>query len=391
MAKELKDLNIAIATHEYFKGTGQELKDFLVECRVSRVFYVAHLFPFVKDSISYLEDYHKGSLEKKLQSPLLPKNDFLLYLRDIFYTFKFFLFDDGKFDFYIGVDSFNAILGLVLKKFGKVNTVAFMTIDYVMQKRFKWALLNWIYVKMDRIAFYGSDFTWNVSDRMSRQRIVELGEKAKSKVQLIVPIGVPIEEAEKIQVERKDNVIVYSGGLLPEYGLELIVESMPALVKLFPGIELRIIGEGELGQKLRGMAADLKVSQNTNFVGYINTNTDRERWLRLLKESTLGLATYEPSETTYKRFSDVTKPKDYMSCGLPIITTSVIPFSEDIQKHNLGRVVEYNVDSFVASIRELLENKEELGKIRANVYRFCKDMTWENIFKRVFSEMGVLV
>lgn len=384
----LKDLKIAIVTHEHFKGSAQELKEYLVNNKVARVFYVAHMFYYAKDNRSYLEDYKKGTLKRKVQSPIIPAKEFLLYLRDAFYTLKFFLFTPGKFDLYVGSNSFNALFGLLLKKLGKVDQVVFMTIDYVMHNRFKQGFINQLYVKMDRMAFFGSDYTWNVSDRMSRQRIKELGPKAKSKPQLVVPIGIAVE-AQKIKVKKKNNIIVYSGGLSLEFGLEMIMNSMPKLIKLFPEIEFRVIGSGVLEEKLHQMAKDLKVEKNVNFVGFINTTTDRERWLKLIKESTIGLATYEDTGTTYKKYSDVTKPKDYMSCGLPIITTPVIPLSEDIKKHNLGRVVEDNEDSFVKGVKEILDNDKERKQIEKNVYQFSKDMTWDNIFKKVFSEMNI--
>ncbi len=385
----LRSLHITVVTHEFFKGSGQELKDFLVESKVSETLYIGHIFAYAKNSVSYMEHYLNGDLKKKKQSPKLPANEFLLYARDAFYTLYYIFSSKGKFDYFIGIDSFNALFGLLLKKIGKVDKVVFMTIDYVMHGRFKNKYLNRFYVWMDRKAFYGSDFTWNVSDRMSRQRVLELGESATKKIQLVVPIGVPIDEAEKVQTTRKDNVIVYSGSLSPEFGLELLIESMPHLIAKFPDIELRIIGAGVLEAELKKMVADLKVEKNVNFVGFINTTNERERWLKLLKESTLGLATYEDNETTYKRFSDVTKPKDYMSCGLPLITTSVIPISEDVEKHNLGRVVKYNVESFVEGISDLLSRPDERKQIEKNVYEYSKNMTWENIFKKVFNEMGV--
>src|SRR3989344_958380 len=380
---------IAVVTHEHFKGSGQELRDFLNKKGIDTLYYVAHKFFYTKgEAISYLNIFKRGKLVKEKKSPVLPRNEFLFYFRDAFYNIWYFLTSKEKFDLYIGVDSFNAIFGLLLKKLGKVRKVAFFTIDYVMENRFKVGLLNKVYVWMDRAAFFGSDYTLNVSDRMARQRIQELGEKAKEKHQITVPIGV-VKQAGEVKIERKDNILVYSGGLTPEFGLELIIESMPALLKKFPDLRLRIIGDGELKGKLESMADKLGVSKNVDFMGFIDTTEDRERWLSLLKESTLGLATYEDTKTTYKRFSDVTKPKDYMSCGLPIITTSVIPLSEDIKKQNLGRVVEYNVDSFVMNVSELLGDGEERKKIEQNVYNFSHNMTWDNIFKRMFGEMEI--
>ncbi len=389
---KLNELKLAIVTHEYFKGSGQELRDFLNYKKIKSLYYIAHQFFYSKRSISYIKKFEKGTLIYEKTSPVLPSNEYLLYLRDAFYNITFALFSKEKIDFYIGINSFNALFGLFLKKLGKVDKVVFMTIDYVMHDRTGIPLLDWLYIKMDRIAFFGSDYTWNVSDRMARQRIIEIGDKAKDKIQITVPIGVPIDDAEKVQdIVRKDNILVYSGGLNPEFGLEIAIKSMPFLIKEFPDLELRIIGDGKIAEDLKKLAEELKVEKNVNFVGFMDTSAERHRWLALLKESTLGLATYADTENNYKKFSDVTKPKDYMSVGLPIITTPVIPLSEDIKKYNLGRVIDDNVDSFVQNVGELLKDENERKKIEQNIYVFSKNMTWENIFKRTFEEMQIEV
>ncbi|MFC1621905.1 glycosyltransferase family 4 protein [Patescibacteria group bacterium] len=387
----LKKLNIAVVTHEDFKGSGQELRDFLNKKKISKLWYVAHLFFYSKQpSISYLNYFEKGKLKKKVESPILPRNEYLLYIRDAYYNLKFFLFNREKIDLFIGVDSFNALFGVLMQKLGKVEKTAFFTIDYVMHNRTKWSLVNKFYVWLDRFAFFNTDYTLNVSDRMSRQRIKELGAKAKKQKQIVVPIGV-MTEALDLKIRKKNNILVYSGGLTPEFGLEMMLEAMPKLVKDFPDLELRIIGDGVLKGKLENMTEKLGIEKNVNFLGYIDTAKNRNKWLKLLKESTLGIATYEDSDSTYKKFSDVTKPKDYMSCGLPIITTSVIPLSEDVKKYNLGRVVKYNVNSFVKEVSGLLKDKAERKKIEKNVYNFCKDMTWDNIFTKMFQQMDIEV
>lgn len=387
--KNIEDLRITISTHEYFKGSGQELKEFLINKKIKKIVYIAHKLFLAKPNLSYKEVYKSGVLIKKEESFSIPRVQFLLYLRDAFYNLYFLIFSTGRIDYYIGINSFNAFFGILLKKLGKIDKVVFFTIDYIMEDRFGSGLMNKIYIWLDRFAFFNSDYTWNVSSRMSEQRIKEIGDQAKNIKQLVVPIGVPLNDAANITVERKNNILVYSGELAPKYGLELILESAPDLLKEFPDLEIRIIGDGKLKDKLQRIAKDLNIEKNVNFVGYINTTLERARWLSLLKESTLGLATYQEDKKSFKQFSDVTKPKDYMSCGLPIITTNLIPLSEDIKKYNLGRVVEDTKISFVKNISELLRNKNEIEQIRKNIDLYAKDMTWENIFKKVFSEMDI--
>lgn len=385
--KTPQDQKVIIVTHEFFKGSGQELKEYLVAKKSKKVLYIAHKFFYSGSTFSYFELYENGKLVNRGRSRDFPKKEYFLYVKDFLITLKYIFTLSGSFDMYVGSGAFNVLPGIVAKLFGKVKHLNFFTIDYVMKGRFGNALLDKLYVFLDRLAFFASDSTWNVSDRMSRQRILEIGELSKRKLQIEVPVGAPIDEANAITVDRKDNLLVYSGSLLPEFGLEIIIDSLPKLAKKIPGIKVRIMGKGPLEEKLKARIRELGVEGNVDFIGYIDTTKERTRWLTLLKESTIGLATYEDNKTTYKRFSDVTKPKDYIACGLVIFTTSVIPFSEIVIKENLGRVVDYNEESFVSGIVELLADKEELRKIQENVKRFAPALKWENIFDNTFNKL----
>jgi len=104
------------------------------------------------------------------------------------------------------------------------------------------------------------------------------------KKQLVVPIGVLVKDAAKVKVQRKSNVIVYSGHLTKESGVQLALEALPKLVKLFPEIELRIIGNGPVEDALHKRVKELKLEEHVNFTGFINTTTHRTKWLKLLKQ-----------------------------------------------------------------------------------------------------------
>lgn len=384
----IKNKTVAVVTHEHFKGTGQEMRDFLSELRVKSLYYIAHKFHYSKgELISYFHRFNRGRIVEEKKSPVIPKNEFLFYIRDAFYNILYLARAREKIDLYIGFGSFNAIFGLLFKMFGKVDKVAFFTIDYIMKGRFSNGVLNKLYVLMDRLAFLYSDYTLNVSRRMAEKRIEEIGEKAESRKQLEVPIGI-LNDAFSIKVKKKGKILVYSGGLSKDFGIELAIDSMPDLLKVFPDLKLRIIGDGELRENLEKLVAKKKLQDSVEFFGFIDTSTEREKWISLLKESTLGIATYADTKDTYKRFSDVTKPKDYISCGLPVITTDVIPFSEVISEKNLGRVIKFNKRSFVNAVSGILTDEKELRKIEKNALEYSKEITWDSIFTRMFNQMG---
>lgn len=382
-----KDKSILIVTHEYFKGSGQELKEFLNTQGTKEVFYIAHKFFFSKETRSYYEKYENGILQKTETTKNFNLNQYALYIKDFIYTLKFAFTYKGKFDIYIGCGAFNVIPGILLKILGKTDKLVLFTIDYVMKGRFGNRIVDTLYRSLDRLAFFYSDYTWNVSERISDQRLLELGEKAKTKKQLVVPIGVPIEDAQKIVVEKKENILVYCGSLMPEFGLEIVLESMPDLIRLYPDIELRLIGKGALEEKLKTRATELKINNNVKFLGFIDSNLERERLLTLQKEATIGLAIYDDIPTSYKRFSDVTKPKEYMACGLPVVITSFISISDDVKKYNLGRVINDNREQTVQAIKELLDDDHERHAIENNIQKYIQNITWKNIYSKTFEKM----
>lgn len=386
--RDISALSIAVVTHEYFRGSAQELKDFLLQKKVRRLLYIAHTFHYAAEPYSYSEYYVEGRLVRKWRTPKLFRQEFLMYFINALFAVFVFFRTPSRFDYYVGANSFNALIGVLMKFFGRVHRTVFFTIDYIMEKRFSWELLNVLYRTMDRSAFFLSDVTWNVSGRMSKARLQRFGEKTFRRVQIVVPIGVSWEEAGQIIVDKRPCTLVYSGSVDEEFGVDLIIESAPILQKLFPALEIRIIGTGPLEKKLRLRARELGVEHIVNFFGYIDTTRERRTWLSLMKESTLGLAPYPNSESTYKQFSDVTKPKDYLGCGLPVVITNVVPISEDVKKYNLGRVVDNTVEAFVAGVKLLLENEKAQDEIKSNISNYVRSMTWKNIFLRAFAQMN---
>ena len=71
-----------------------------------------------------------------------------------------------KIDLFIGIDNLNALTGIIMKAFGKVDKVAYYIIDH-MDRRFKNPFFNFFYETIDRIACENSDVIWSLSARIA--------------------------------------------------------------------------------------------------------------------------------------------------------------------------------------------------------------------------------
>src|SRR5581483_333969 len=176
-----------------------------------------------------------------------------------------------------------------------------------------------LYHRLDRFCLAHADVTWNVSDGIARGREEVRGlRQADYPRQVTVPIGgwfdrLPRREFSEIE----PHSLVYSGGLLPHQGLELVLDAVPLIVHELPDFRLYITGMGPLQPELEARARGLGVAEHVRFLGYLETH---EELHDLLSRCAAGVAMYSAEMDRWTRFADPAKIKLYLSAGLPVLT-----------------------------------------------------------------------
>ncbi|MGQ9823848.1 MAG: 1,4-alpha-glucan branching protein domain-containing protein [Desulfotomaculales bacterium] len=121
-------------------------------------------------------------------------------------------------------------------------------------------------------------------------------------------------------------LVLFFGRLVPEKGVQVLLEAMPAVAGRVPGVRLKVAGKGPYEEYLRDLACRLKVAERVEFVGYVD---DQER-NRLLRE---GWAAAFPS--LYEPFGIVAL--EAMAAGVPVVVSDT---------GGLGDIVEHGVDGY---------------------------------------------
>jgi len=374
LLKRLSKLKIAIVTHVYATGPAQELESYLKD-KVKSLIFIGHPFKFAASINSFYKIYQEHKLSKESKTIAYKLPEIFTYFKDIIYSFYWINSCKGRFDIYFGVDPLNALVGIILKKLRKVRKVIYYTIDYS-PRRFKNRLLNWIYHRIDSFCVLRSDFVWNLSDRMMKERL----KKGINKIghQIVVPIGVNFENIKRLSEDKINRKhLVYMGHLRSNQGLELIIDAFKSIVKEVPDSRLVIIGGGSLESKIRKMVSEEGLSNSVDFHGYIPEHADVEK---ILITCGIGLALYEPSPDSVTWYTDPSKPKQYMATGLPVIITSVPSISEEVRLRNLGIVVDYDKGSLVDGVLRLFRDDNFYFDCRRNAIEFSSKMSWNNIF-----------
>ncbi|MDD5747828.1 MAG: glycosyltransferase [Actinomycetota bacterium] len=297
-------------------------------------------------------------------------------------------FRSNPVNLFVGVECVNAVCGLVFKKLGLVETVAYYVFDWA-PDRYPNSLVNKLYIFLDRIATYHSDATWNITYTIGEARKEILGyDERRMSPQIYVPYSPDFsEELIRPDSDVDSDLVVYAGGLIPENGPALLLEAFCLVLERYPKARLLVIGGGQQERELRAFVEDRGVEESVTFTGYIAKESEV---LELQSSGAIGVAPYPVAPGSRKPFGDVIKIRMYFKSGLVTVTTPVPPVWREIEQESLGIVTADDSAARIAeAILRLLQDKETLFTLRHNVIDKAKKSTWEATFSFALKEMGI--
>lgn len=374
-------MKIILTIHEFRDGPTQALLKYLNEKKDSTVVYIANKYLIEDDARTIKTVYNKGIKSSEVSS----KNYHYLpsiarYIKDIIFTFYYALMSEGTWDLYVGGDGSLTMPGIILKKLGKVKKLIFYTIDFS-DNRFNNKLLNMVYILFDRLGTHFADEVWNVSPAIqkARKHHYEVHDRMRKK-QKTVPLGAWVQRIPNIPYDKcLKHTVVFMGHILEKQGLQLVINSIPTIIKKEPKFKLRIIGDGPYLPNLKKLAKDLKVSKYIEFLGHVKSHKKLEI---LISECVLAVALYDPKIADFTYYADPGKIKNYLAASVPVLLTDVPKIAKEVAKRNAGYIVEYSEKSFSSIVLKLLKNPSILNTMRLNALSLGKEYDWNNIFKK---------
>lgn len=373
---------ICLVVHHKIYASPQALRDYLMKKECASLLYIGHPLPVqaIKESQRSFHDYIENGREiihkesKNRSASLL-----ITTLYEIILTCKWVFQSKIKFDLYIGVDNLNALIGLILRMLGRVERVVYYTIDYF-PTRFSNPILNRVYHAIDKICVRYADETWNISSQMivARERYNRMDRKIFNR-QHTVPIGVWFNKSKR-QPFSKSNMyrMMFVGHLLAFHGVDLLIFSIPDILKKFPKVTLEIIGGGEEERNLKALVQKLKLTRKVKFYGWIS---DRAKVEKILAHGSIGFAPFNTEILDDKvKNADPAKLKDYMLLGMPVIVTDAIAHAKEISKSKSGIVIPYKKEAIVSAVDYLLSDINRLKSYRKNALSYIRKFDYDNIF-----------
>jgi glycosyltransferase involved in cell wall biosynthesis len=170
-------------------------------------------------------------------------------------------------------------------------------------------------------------------------------------------------------------VVLYTGRLAVNKGLDTLLTSFAEVLKEFPDCYLCLVGDDQgMGDKLRKQANELGISGRIVFTGHIEERIFRDAY---------GAADVFVLPSEYEAFGIVLL--EAMACRVPCIGTRVGGVPEVIREGTDGLLVEYKDSSDLArSMIRLLsdvELREKMGETGRE--RVRREFTWSSVVDRI--------
>lgn len=383
IVKFWKDRKAIIVIHEATTGPGQDLRDFLLQQNIQELLYIAHPLLYLKETFknsSRYEIYRKGRLVETHYAYHWVLPEFLLYIKDFFYTFFWAVTLGYKSDLFVGVGNLNAFSGCVIKFFGVVKNTVYYVIDYV-PLRFQNKLINSLYHRIEKIAAEKCDWTWNLSPRM-----IEARSKKWHKIfpnQLVVPHGVHFERIKRLPFSKiNKHEILYMGTIFQKQGIQLAIECLPKIITKIPDIKFSIIGKGPYKDELNELVARLNLGNHVDFLGHMDSHQEMEN---RIAQAAIAMALYDKKSdlNDFTYYADPGKIKNYLGAGVPVVMTDVPYVAKEIEKARCGFIIPYDKDKLSQVLIDFLSDTERMKTYRANALKFARKYEWDKIFASV--------
>lgn len=348
--------------------------------------------------IPVVEIYSKGKLVKKTNSSLLVSwlYPFLMMqntvgtripfkIRDFLAIIDTVIGKKYKYELFIGLESINALAGVLLRKLGFVKKVVYYVSDYS-PSRYKANWFNKLYLFLDRFAITNVDYIWDVSTAMMPARIeAGLDPKFMSKV-IHVPNAMYPEQINYLPFGKTEKYsLIFAGTLGPENGPDISIESMKFICQKYSQAKLHIYGGGENDLKrLNKLTEKLKLQKSVIFHGFV---TDQIKLSNEIRKYRIGLATYKAIPGSPRWWADATKIRLYLAVGLPTITTQVPPLGKELIEASAGIVTKDNAKETAEAVIKLFSNPTLYKTMRVNAIKKAKNNLWENTYSNALANM----
>jgi glycosyltransferase involved in cell wall biosynthesis len=273
----------------------------------------------------------------------------------------------GKCHVCIGFGPWGALVGLTLKKLGKVRMTIYEDRDYepgLLPDRLRQSYT----AALERLGVRRADLIVSIGHNLAELR------RGQSRRDVhIVPTGVDWERFEPARsASGRGQTLVYVGKIVSWCGVELAIRALPKVLERCPDARLLVVGDGlaDYCRSLKQLTERLGLARSVTLLGQV----PYEKLPGVLADADVGLANFEP--VAFRRYAYPLKVIEYMAAGLPVIATADTESARIVSQHRCGLSVPYEPEPLAEAVIKLLSDRALYTQMRENGIQASAGMTW---------------
>lgn len=165
-------------------------------------------------------------------------------------------------------------------------------------------------------------------------------------------------------------VILQGSGLNPGRGVTELLDAL----KITNRVHLLIVGSGDSMDEIKAQASDPSLTEKVTFIPKIPWN----EMISYTKMCDAGLS-LDKDISINQRFSLPNKIFDYLSAGIPVITSSLPEINRIVEQYNCGLVIKDVTPTDISKALICMRDDFELrAEFRCGAKKASHELTWDN-------------
>lgn len=196
------------------------------------------------------------------------------------------------------------------------------------------------------------------------------------KIGILPPAGYSVDI-----LEGKRDALIYVGGISKRYGIDLLLDSIN-IINQKQHIDLLLVCREKELKYIK------KIYFNAPWLKIIHASGQED-----LKKiySNAKIAIIPVSSNVYNNFAIPIKLYEYMSYGLPIVSTNLTEVTKIIKRYNIGLISENDSEKLASTIMNLYNNQELIKIFATNSKKFLlKENLWLHRVKKIEEDIKCL-
>ena len=195
----------------------------------------------------------------------------------------------------------------------------------------------------------------------------------------IIPNGVDLSMF-KTNVKKNPKKIIFAGAMYYHRGLDVLLESIPLVVKEIPDVKFVLLGSGNEMDKLKEIVSKNKLDDSVEFKGWIK----REDIPKNISDASIGIGPLRLTEVTSRALP--IKVLEYMAVSLPVIAQKGTLPKDVLQNEKNGFFIENHIE-LAEKIILLLNEPKKVENMGTYSLKLVQKFSWDQVVDSVINEV----